>query len=242
MESDIAHAGNRIYESNQAACATIAENAKYYSHEYEKAKERFREFTQVLLDQYIGLNSDLREHLKRNDLGNIYSVDEWEEMLYRAKYKFEKETIVILHVDDELDQLVEVEKMLDSLCQRHSIQNCLISANNGEEGVKKFTEHRPDIVISDIEMGGDEKDGTAFVKNILSLDPNIAIVVRSSHKIDYQEKLFVGIGSANIDHIGKVVPPENFDNALLSVLKRIDRENVKKQIELIRAKETTPGK
>lgn len=53
----------------------------------------------------------------------------------------------------------------------------VITANNGNEGVKLFDSEKPDIVITDIIMP--EKEGTETILEIKQKNPNIKIIAIS---------------------------------------------------------------
>ena len=53
------------------------------------------------------------------------------------------------------------------------------TAVDGKDGLTKFQEHKPDIIISDIRMPN--MSGNDMIKEIKQLDSNIPIVVVSGH-------------------------------------------------------------
>jgi len=53
------------------------------------------------------------------------------------------------------------------------------TAVDGEDGLAKFKEHKPDIIISDIRMPN--MSGNEMIEQIKKLDPNMPIVVVSGH-------------------------------------------------------------
>jgi CheY-like chemotaxis protein len=77
----------------------------------------------------------------------------------------------ILLIEDDL----EVQQMLCTWLndQGHSV----LLANNGREGIRKFSTCPIDLVITDIFMG--EKDGIETIKEIHHLKPGIPIIAIS---------------------------------------------------------------
>ena len=71
---------------------------------------------------------------------------------------------ILLVDDDESIQLLYHEELVEKGYQ-------VISAFNGQEGLQKFREETPDLVILDIQMPG--MDGISLGKKIKSLVPEI---------------------------------------------------------------------
>ncbi len=82
------------------------------------------------------------------------------------------ENCSILYVEDEKhirDELVEILE-LD--------YPKLYVATNGEEGLKLFREHRPDIVVSDMQMP--KMDGLTMCRHIKEIDSKVPIIVTTA--------------------------------------------------------------
>ena len=56
----------------------------------------------------------------------------------------------------------------------------VVSALNGEEGLKKFSEEKPDIVILDIHMPG--IGGVEVLRKMKTLDPAVPVVLSSAYQ------------------------------------------------------------
>ena len=56
----------------------------------------------------------------------------------------------------------------------------VVSALNGEEGLKKFNEEKPDIVILDIHMPG--MGGVEVLRKMKTLDPAVPVVLSSAYQ------------------------------------------------------------
>src|SRR5207237_10160117 len=53
-------------------------------------------------------------------------------------------------------------------------------ATNGEDGVSLAEEHRPDVVLMDIEMPG--MDGVEAIRKVKAVSPDARVVVVSAHQ------------------------------------------------------------
>jgi DNA-binding NtrC family response regulator len=74
----------------------------------------------------------------------------------------------ILVIDDDPDvrQLLKTALELD----KHEVTE----AENGKEGLRRWRENRPDLVITDIVMP--EKDGYETLFELLSMEPNVKVI------------------------------------------------------------------
>lgn len=77
----------------------------------------------------------------------------------------------ILIIDDE----DVVRKMLRKLFEKNGYQ--IIEASNGIQGMKMFTEHKPDLIITDLIMP--EKEGLELIRELKKNDPNVKIIAIS---------------------------------------------------------------
>ena len=85
------------------------------------------------------------------------------------KYKLS----TILFVEDEEAVRFELKRFLQRYC------NNVITASNGEEGLKLFKKHTPDIVISDIKMP--KMNGIDMAKEIKKISPEQIIIFTTAH-------------------------------------------------------------
>src|SRR5574340_1476985 len=81
--------------------------------------------------------------------------------------------ISILYVEDEELTRSAVSRML-----KRRVLN-VYEAENGQEGLNLYRQHRPDIVISDIRMP--VLDGMEMAKEIKALDKNSKIILTTAH-------------------------------------------------------------
>jgi len=78
----------------------------------------------------------------------------------------------ILLVDDEESiQIVYREEFEDA-------GYLVVSASNGEEGLRKFADEKPDIVILDIHMPG--MNGVEVLRKMKKLDSSIPVILNSA--------------------------------------------------------------
>ncbi len=110
-------------------------------------------------------------------------------------------------------------------------------AENGEEGFHLYLEHKPDIIITDIEMP--VMDGLTMSKKIRAINENIPIVIISSHsKVELLiESIKIGIK----EFLFKPINSDNLKDTLFKISKQIESKKddlifKKKQEELINKK------
>lgn len=121
-------------------------------------------------------------------------------------------TLKILIVEDE----VNLSKLLKDAISDFFFS--VVTAKDGEEGLKKFKANKPDIVITDIMMP--TCDGLEMTHNIKEIDELIPIIVLSAHSD--KEKLLKAIDLGInkyfikpfdpddlIEHINKIAPSLN---------------------------------
>jgi DNA-binding NarL/FixJ family response regulator len=84
--------------------------------------------------------------------------------------------IRVLVVDDHPVVRLGVERALDGF----DGVEVVATAADGEEAVRAATEHRPDVILMDLQMPG-ELDGIAATRKIVRLQPHVRIVVLTSH-------------------------------------------------------------
>lgn len=77
----------------------------------------------------------------------------------------------ILIIDDE----ALIRKMLRKVLEKNGYE--VMEACNGNEGIKFFKEHLPDMVITDLLMP--EKEGLETIKEIKRISPDIKIIAIS---------------------------------------------------------------
>jgi len=128
----------------------------------------------------------------------------------------------ILVVDDDPDIVRAIKKVLESR------QYVVITAGNGEEGLDKIREEKPDLLILDLLMP--RKDGFAVVKEFKE-SPRFAkyagmpILILTSVREDASRRRYeleTGLQMDVDDYVEKPIPP-------LDLLHRVEKLLAKKQ-------------
>jgi YesN/AraC family two-component response regulator len=77
----------------------------------------------------------------------------------------------ILIIDDE----PSIQKMLKRLLEKNEYD--VIQAANGNEGIKKFKEYTPDLIITDLIMP--EKEGLETIRELKKINPDVKVIAIS---------------------------------------------------------------
>lgn len=80
-------------------------------------------------------------------------------------------TCKVLIVDDALF----MRQVLKDILRSNGINGEILEASDGVEGVKAFQQHKPDLVIMDINMP--RADGIQALKAIMKINPNAKVVM-----------------------------------------------------------------
>lgn len=115
----------------------------------------------------------------------------------------------------------------DEAQARHFLANYLrrkgakiLEAENGEEGLRLFQEHRPDIVISDIRMP--VMDGVAMSRAIREVCADTPIIFLSAHSDT--ELLQEAIGLETVKYIIKPVTADSLRSAIQTAQKKLEKQ------------------
>jgi two-component system, cell cycle sensor histidine kinase and response regulator CckA len=128
-------------------------------------------------------------------------------------------TLTILYVEDDHD----AREQLSTFLQRRVGK--LITANNGRTGLEAFTNQRPHIVITDIQMS--EMDGLTMSQEIRKLDSTVPIIVVTAfEQTDYL------LRSIEIGMDKYVTKPVNPDRLHAMLLECADQLFAQKQLRL----------
>ena len=106
----------------------------------------------------------------------------------------------LLIVDDALIMRMKIRDIA-----RSAGWQVVAEAANGEDAVRMFQEHRPDLVTLDMVMPG--MDGVAALKAIRQLQPTANIVMVSA--VNQKEKLRECIENGAMDFVVKPFDPAN---------------------------------
>ena len=123
------------------------------------------------------------------------------------------EKIKVLLVEDEPTLAMIIKDTLDGN------EFDITLAANGEEGLSRYAEIKPDIIVADIMMP--KMDGIAAVGRIKEIDDNARIIMCSS--MGYQEKVVDAITAGAKDFIIKPYEAEKVIKSVKAVLK-LDKE------------------
>lgn len=77
----------------------------------------------------------------------------------------------ILIIEDD----ASVRKMLTKFLERNGYE--VIEAANGNDGIKLYYDHHPDLVITDLIMP--EKEGLETIRELKKINPNVQIIAIS---------------------------------------------------------------
>lgn len=88
----------------------------------------------------------------------------------------------------------------------------VLEANNGEDGYDLYTEYKPDIILSDIEMPS--KNGVEMVKKIRDEDLNTIIIMVTAYS---NEEYLLDLINLNINHY--ILKPVHSENLLTGIIK-----------------------
>jgi PAS domain S-box-containing protein len=120
-----------------------------------------------------------------------------------------RDEVALLYVEDES----EARNMVSRMLELNYPQMRVIAAENGAAGLARFREHRPQIVVTDINMP--VMDGIQMSRSIRQLDPEITIVAVTAHSDTSYLLHAIQIG---IHHY--VLKPINYDE-LFAALDRV---------------------
>ncbi|MDV2480107.1 MAG: response regulator [bacterium] len=119
----------------------------------------------------------------------------------------------ILVVDDEPDFCEALREFLEE--RGFSV----VLANSCEEGLSAYRQHRPDIVLLDIQMPG--KDGRETLQELKAFDPEVnVIMITALHEEDLALET---MADGAFDYITKPVNPDYLEMALMTKIRLIER-------------------
>ncbi|ALF45095.1 MULTISPECIES: response regulator transcription factor [Campylobacter] len=127
------------------------------------------------------------------------------------------ENLTILIVEDEN----ETRKLMQDVMQGEFAK--IVSAQNGDEGLKKFKKYNPDIVVTDIAMP--ISDGLDMAMQIKEISKDTPVVVLSAHS--EKEKLLKAIDVGIDKYVIKPIDMDEFLTTLEIVAKsKIETTNI----------------
>jgi two-component system, NarL family, response regulator LiaR len=117
--------------------------------------------------------------------------------------------IRILIVDDH----PIVREGLAAVLDAQADMDVAAEAGNGEDGVRKFQEVKPDIVLMDLAMPG--TDGVEAIRQIRSLDKDARVVVLTAYDTD--DRIFQAVQAGARGYLLKGAPRDEIFRAIREV-------------------------
>lgn len=116
----------------------------------------------------------------------------------------------IMCVDDSPIMLAKLKQLVESV----GYEVCAM-AQSGPDAVKMYQDVKPDALTMDITMVG--QDGIETVRQLKKLDPNVRIVMVTSHGQESMVLQALKVGARG--YVMKPVDPENLAKHLANALK-----------------------
>jgi CheY-like chemotaxis protein len=131
-----------------------------------------------------------------------------------AKLKEHSEGLTLLYVEDNEGLRIKAHRLMEKFFAN------VISATDGEEGLAAFKEHRPQIVITDMNMP--KLDGIEMIAKIKELSPSTKFIIISA--FDEREHLLRAIKVGTFDYLKKPIKIDELAQTLLRCIESIDTE------------------
>ncbi len=123
--------------------------------------------------------------------------------------------LTILYVEDEALIRKNAVEYLSRYC------HIVLEASNGEEGYALYTQHSPDLIISDIKMP--KLSGLEFASKIRLEDKKTPIIITTAHTDT--EYLIKAVELQLIKYIVKPITSEKLQEALYNVCETLQDDN-----------------
>jgi len=135
-----------------------------------------------------------------------------------------KKNITLLYVEDDIDQRKDYMFVLSARYLK------VFEANNGQEGLALYKEHKPNLIITDIEMP--LMNGLKMVEHIRKIDSQIPILILTGH-VD-NNYLLQAVNWNNIHFVSKADTQSNtlFENSLKKIEEFLDSDTISSIHEL----------
>ena len=121
-------------------------------------------------------------------------------------------TINVMLVDDHAVVRMGFKMLLEAA----SDIKVIAEAESGEQGVRMYVEHHPDVVVMDITMPG--IGGMEAIERIMAKDSNARILVLSAHEDSVHPKRVLNAGA--LGYLTKRSAPEELITAIRTVASR----------------------
>lgn len=131
-----------------------------------------------------------------------------------VKLKEHSEGLTLLYVEDNEGLRIKAHHLMEKFFVN------VVSASDGEEGLAAFKEHRPQIVITDINMP--KLDGIEMIEKIKELSPSTKFIIISA--FDDKEHLLRAIKVGVFNYLKKPIRIDELTQTLLRCIESIDTE------------------
>lgn len=131
-----------------------------------------------------------------------------------SKLKEHSEGLTLLYVEDNEGLRIKAHRLMEKFFSN------VVSASDGEEGLAAFKEHRPQIVITDINMP--KLDGIEMIALIKELSPSTKFIIISAY--DDKAHLLRAINVGIFDYLKKPIKVDELAQTLLRCIESIDTE------------------
>jgi len=102
----------------------------------------------------------------------------------------------------------------------------IYSASNGLEALNLYDKHKPDIIITDIEMP--KLNGLEFIQQIRKQDSNTQVIITTAYS--HKEYLFRAIELKLVKYLVKPINEKDFDEAIRLCIENINKETAESNI------------
>ena len=137
-----------------------------------------------------------------------------------------KKNITILYVEDDVLVRTQAVEYLSL------IYTNVLEAQNGQEALMVYKKHKPQIIISDIQMP--KMNGLEMVKEIRKLDNKIPIIITTAHT--QSEYLLEALELQLIKYIVKPATTDKLKSALTIAHEYIEEEKTESMIKFSKSK------
>ncbi|HDN95412.1 MAG TPA: sigma-54-dependent Fis family transcriptional regulator [Nitrospirae bacterium] len=122
----------------------------------------------------------------------------------------------ILIIDDEKNIIETLSSILDD--EGYNV----VTASSGENGLKMFSKHNPDIILLDIWMP--DMDGLETLKQIRTKDKEISIIMISGHS-----NIDTAVQAIKLGAYDFLEKPLSLDKVLIIIKRALEKQNLEKE-------------
>lgn len=125
-----------------------------------------------------------------------------------------------------VDDSVTVRGLLRRIIEKDPAFEIVASAGDGLDGLEKYKQHKPDIMLMDVEMP--QMDGLTALKEILAFDPSARVIMCSSLTQKGAETTFQALEIGALDCLAKpssdkIDRGQSFEEEVVHKLKSLSR-------------------